>query len=57
MHLNPMHLWIVVMIILIGAAVLTSDYRHDVWVRLLIWFLIGWFVLGALLLGYKSEHL
>jgi len=51
-----MHLWIVVMIILLGAAVMTMD-RYDVWVRILIWFLIGWFVLGALLLGYRGEHL
>jgi hypothetical protein len=26
-----------------------------VWVRILIWFLIGWFVLGALLLGYRAS--
>ena len=51
-----MHLWIVVMIILLGAAVMTMA-RYDVWVRILIWFLIGWFVLGALLLGYRGEHL
>ena len=49
-----MHLWIVVMIILLGAAVMTMD-RYDVWVRILIWFLIGWFVLGALLLGYRTS--
>lgn len=44
---------IVVMIILLGVGALTL-HRYDVQ-RVLIGF--GWFVLGALLLGYGGEHL
>jgi hypothetical protein len=50
-----MNVWIVVMIILLGIGALTLD-RYDVW-RVLIWIAFGWFVLGALLLGYRGEHL
>ena len=31
-------------------------HRYDVQ-RVLIWIAFGWFVLGALLLGYRGEHL
>jgi hypothetical protein len=50
-----MNVWIVVMIILLGIGVLTLD-RYDVW-RFLILIGIGWFMLGAFLLGYRGEHL
>ena len=46
---------IVVMIILLGVGALTL-HRYDVQ-RVLIWIAFGWFVLGALLLGYRGEHL
>ena len=39
--------------ILIGISVLTMD-RYIGW---LIWVGVGWFVLGAFLLGYRGEHL
>ena len=47
------HTWFVVMAILIGISVLTMD-RYVGW---LIWVGVGWFVLGALLLGCRGEHL
>ena len=45
----------VVMIILLGVGALTL-HRYDVQ-RVLIWIAFGWFVLGALLLGYRGDHL
>jgi hypothetical protein len=48
-----MNAWFVVMIILLGVLALTLDRYQPV----LIWIAIGWFVLGALLLGYRGEHL
>src|SRR5260221_8897247 len=50
-----MNAWFVIMIILLGIGALTL-HRYDVW-RVLIWIAFGWFVLGALLLGYRCEHL
>jgi hypothetical protein len=50
-----MNTWFVVMIILLGVGALTL-HRYDVQ-RVLIWITFGWFVLGALLLGYRGEHL
>ena len=47
------HAWFVVMAILLGINVLTMD-RYVGWP---IWIGIGWFLLGALLLGYRGEHL
>ena len=47
--------WFVVMIILLGVGALTL-HRYDVQ-RVLIRIAFGWFVLGALLLGYGGEHL
>jgi hypothetical protein len=47
------HTWFVVMAILIGINVLTMD-RYAGW---LIWVGVGWFVLGAFLVGYRGEHL
>ena len=51
-----MNAWFVVMAILIGGCVLTMN-RYDVQTRVLLWITLGWFVLGALLLGYRDEHL
>jgi hypothetical protein len=51
-----MDAWSVVMIILSGVLALTLD-RYDVFQRVLIWIAIGWFMLGALLLGYRCKHL
>jgi hypothetical protein len=50
-----MNAWFVVMIILLGVLALTLD-RYDVQ-RVLIWVAIAWFVLDALLLHYRGEHL
>jgi hypothetical protein len=50
-----MNAWLVVMIILLGVLALSLD-RYDVQ-RVLIWIALGWFVLGALLLAYRGEHL
>jgi len=50
-----MHTWLVVMAILLGGALTLN--RFDVQTRVLILITIGWFVLGALLLGYRGEHL
>jgi hypothetical protein len=50
------HAWFVVMIILLGINALTL-HRYDNVQRVLIWITVGWFVLGALLLGYRGEHL
>ena len=47
--------WFVVMIILLGVGALTL-HRYDAQ-RVLIWIAFGWFVPGALLLGYGGEHL
>ena len=52
---EAMNTWFVVMIILLGVGALTL-HRYDVQ-RVLIWIAFGWFVLGALLLGYRGEHL
>jgi hypothetical protein len=48
-----MNVWIVVMIILLGIGVLTL-HRYDVW-RVLILIALGWFMLGAFLLGYRAS--
>ena len=50
-----MNAWFVVMTILLGAGALIL-HRYDVR-RVLIWIAFVWFVPGALLLGYRSEHL
>ena len=50
-----MNAWFVVMTILLGVGALIL-HRCDVR-RVLIWFALVWFVPGALLLGYRSEHL
>src|SRR5260370_29446799 len=52
---EAMNAWFVVMIILLGIGALTL-HRYDVQ-RVLIWIAFGWFVLGALLLAYRGEHL
>jgi hypothetical protein len=52
---EAMYTWFVVMIILLGVGALTL-HRYDVQ-RVLIWIAFGWFVPGALLLGYRGEHL
>jgi hypothetical protein len=52
---EAMNTWFVVMIMLIGVGALTL-HRYDVQ-RVLIWIAFGWFVLGALLLGYRGERL
>ena len=52
---GTMNTWFVVMIILLGVGALTS-HRYDVQ-RAVIWIAFGWFVLGALLLGYRGDHL
>jgi hypothetical protein len=52
---EAMNSWFVVMIILLGVNALTL-HRYDVQ-RVLIWMAFGWFVLGALLPGYRGEHL
>ena len=52
---EAMNTWFVVMIILLGVGALTL-HRYDVQ-RVRIWIAFGWFVLGALLLGYRGEHL
>jgi hypothetical protein len=38
----------------IGVLALTLDRYNDV-VRALIWIALGWFMLGALLLGYRAS--
>jgi hypothetical protein len=53
--LEAMNAWFVVMIILLGISALTL-HRYDTQ-RVLIWTAFGWFVLGALLLAYRGEHL
>ena len=52
---DTMNTWFVVMIILLGVGALTL-HRYDVQ-RALIWIAFGRFVLGALLLGYRGDHL
>ena len=52
---DTMNTWFVVMIILLGVGALTL-HRYDV-KRAVIWIAFGWFVLGALLLGYRGDHL
>ncbi len=52
---EAMNTWFAVMIILLGVGALTL-HRYDVQ-RVMIWIVFGWFVLGALLLGYRGEHL
>ena len=47
--------WFVILVALFGIGVLTMD-RYDVW-RVLLPIAIGWYLLGALLLGYRGEHL
>jgi len=46
--------WFVILATLFGIGVLTMD-RYDVW-RVLLPIAIGWYLLGALLLGYRGEH-
>ena len=48
--------WFVVMIILLGVCAVTL-HRYDDVQRVLTWIASGWFVLGALLLGYGGGHL
>jgi len=52
---DAMNVWFLVMVILLGIGALTLHryYVH----RVLMWIAFGWFVLGALLLGYRGEHL
>jgi hypothetical protein len=52
---EAMNTWFIVMIILPGVGAL-SLHRYDVR-RVLIWIAFGGFVLGALMLGCRSEHL
>ena len=52
---QAMKTWFVVMIILFGVVAL-SLHRYDVQ-RVLIWITFGWFLLGALLPGYRGDHL
>jgi hypothetical protein len=52
---DAMNAWFVVMTILLGVGALIL-HRYDVR-RVLICFAFVWFVPGALLLGYRSEHL
>jgi hypothetical protein len=47
--------WFIVKFILLGVGALTL-YRYDVQ-RVLIYIVFGWFGLGALLRGYRGEHL
>ena len=51
---EAMSTWFVVMLILLGIGAL-SLYGYDVW-RVLIWIAFGWFVLDALLLGYRGGY-
>jgi hypothetical protein len=51
---EAMYTWFVVMTILLGVGAL-SLHSYDV-PRVLIWFAFGWFVLGALLLGYRGGY-
>jgi len=53
---EAMNAWLVVVAILLGICALSLN-RYDVRTSILIWIAIGWFVLGALLLGYRGEHL
>ena len=50
-----MNAWFVAMTILLGVGARIL-HRYDVR-RVLIWIAFVWFVPGALLLGYRSEHL
>jgi hypothetical protein len=50
-----MSIWCAVSLTPLGVGPLTS-HRYDVQ-RDLIWIVFGWFVLGALLRGYRGEHL
>ena len=52
---DAMNVWFVVMTILLGVGALTL-HGYDVR-RVPIWTAFVWFVPGALLLGYRSEHL
>ena len=52
---DAMNAWFVVMTILLGVGALIL-HRYDVR-RVLICIAFVWFVPGALLLGYRSEHL
>ena len=52
---DAMNAWFVVITILLGVGALIL-HRYDVR-RVLIWIAFVWFVPGALLLGYRSEHL
>jgi hypothetical protein len=51
---GAMYTWFVVMIILLGVGALTL-HSYDVH-RVLIGIAFGWFVLGALLLGYRGGY-
>jgi hypothetical protein len=52
---DAMNAWFVAMTILLGVGARIL-HRYDVR-RVLIWIAFVWFVPGALLLGYRSEHL
>ena len=52
---DAMNTWFVVITILLGVGALIL-HRYDVR-RVLIWIAFVWFVPGALLLRYRSEHL
>jgi hypothetical protein len=52
---DAMNAWLVLMVTLLGIGGLTL-HRYDVQ-RLLTWIAFGWFVLGALLLSYRGNHL
>jgi hypothetical protein len=52
---NAMNTWFVIVIVLLGLGTLTL-HRYGMQ-RDLIWIAFGWFVLGALLLGYRGDHL
>jgi hypothetical protein len=52
---QALKIWFVVMIILFGV-VAPSLHRYDVRC-VLIWITFGWFVLGALLPGYRGNYL
>ena len=54
-HGEAMYTWFVVMLILLGIGALTL-HGYDVW-RVQSWIAFGWFVLGALLLGYRGGDL
>src|SRR3954447_4159691 len=52
---EAMSSWFVVEFVPLGVGVLIL-HGHDIH-RVLIWITFGWFLFGALLPGYRSEHL